>query len=101
MAFVKIWIHAVWSTKSRETILTIELRKLLCRHIQENARQNDFYIDEINGYTEHIHCLMRLRADWSIAKQMQMIKGESSFWMNKQAFSLKDLIGQMSIMQVL
>jgi putative transposase len=40
-------------------------------------------IDTVNGVKDHLHCLMALKADWSIAKQMQMIKGESAWWVNK------------------
>lgn len=38
----------------------------------------------MNGYTEHLHCLLGLNADMSISKAMHLIKGESSFWINKQ-----------------
>lgn len=83
MAFVKIWIHAVWGTKNRETILIPEARQLICQHIQQNALTKGFYVNEVNGHFEHLHCLMPLRTDWSIAKQMQMIKGEAARWANK------------------
>lgn len=42
------------------------------------------YIDFINGYNEHVHCLMLVNADLSIAKSIQLIKGESSHWINEQ-----------------
>ena len=83
MAFVSVWIHAVWGTKNREKILVPEVRGLICQHIQQNAFAKGFYVNEINGYLEHLHCLMPLKADWSIAKQMQMIKGEAANWVNK------------------
>lgn len=38
----------------------------------------------INGYEDHCHCLVALRADQSIAKVVQMIKGEASYWINKE-----------------
>lgn len=85
MAFVKIWIHAVWGTKNREPLLTTETRIQLCDHIKQNARIKGFFIDTINGYTDHLHCLMPLNADMSISKQMQLIKGESAFWMNRNS----------------
>jgi REP element-mobilizing transposase RayT len=84
MAFVKIWIHAVWGTKNRYPFLTSAIRKELIHHIRENARTKQIHIDYINGYTEHLHCLIGLNADMSIAKTINLIKGESAFWMNKQ-----------------
>ena len=86
MSFVKIWIHAVWGTKNREPVLQKAIRDQVRQHISENAVAKGIYIDCINGYADHLHSLMTLSADLSIAKQMQLIKGESSFWINKNKF---------------
>jgi len=83
MAFVKIWVHAVWCTKNREPVLERTILESVCNHIRENGRLKRIFIDSINGYFDHLHCLMLLNADTSISKQMQLIKGESSFWINK------------------
>jgi REP element-mobilizing transposase RayT len=86
MSYVKIWIHAVWGTKNHERVLTKEIRKLLFQHIRENAKAKQIHIDFINGGMEHVHCLLALNADMSIAKVIQLIKGEAAFWANKNAF---------------
>lgn len=83
MAFVRIWIHAVWGTKSRFPFLTKDIKKEVITHIKGNAKTKEIYIDTIDGHTEHLHCLMGLNADMSISKAMQLIKGESAFWINK------------------
>jgi len=49
----------------------------------ENARQKGIYIDFINGYLDHVHCLISIGNDQQISKIIQLIKGESSFWVNK------------------
>ena len=84
MPFIKVWIHLVWSTKNREPYLDKSIRQNVFAHIKENARKKDIYIDFINGYTDHIHCLISLGLDQTIAKTVQLLKGESSFWINKQ-----------------
>ena len=59
-------------------------------HIRENGRQKEIYIDTINGYVDHVHCFFALNAEMSISKAVQLLKGESSFWANKQSlFSSK------------
>jgi REP element-mobilizing transposase RayT len=83
MSFVKIWIHAVWGTKHHEPVLTKDIRKQLFQHIRENAKEKQIYIDFINGYLDHVHCLLALNSDMTIAKVMQLIKGESTHWANK------------------
>jgi putative transposase len=83
MSFIKIWVHAVWSTKRREPLLTKKLRYLLFVHIREYASSQNIHIDFMNGHTDHIHCLISLNCEQSIAKVINLIKGESSFWINK------------------
>lgn len=83
MPFVKVWIHFVWSTKNREPFLSDNIRSKVFQHIRENAREKGIFIDFINGYVDHAHCLISLGTDQTIEKIMQLIKGESSYWINK------------------
>ena len=84
MPYTKIHVHLVWSTKNRIKFLhTKEIRPKVWEHIKENAEYKGIYIDHVNGYSDHCHCLVSLRIDQTVAKVVQMIKGESSFWINK------------------
>ena len=84
MSYIKLMVHTVWGTKNREPILLKDKRDLLFSHIQYNARTKDIFIDTIGGHLDHIHCLISLGSDQNISKVMQQIKGESSFWANKE-----------------
>lgn len=88
MAFVNIMVHAVWGTKNRCPYLIKDIRETVHQHIILNARSKQIFIDCINGVADHIHMLLGLNADLSIAKTIQLIKGESSFWINKQRLTL-------------
>ncbi len=83
MGYTKVWIHLVWATKKREPVLDKPLRRKLFSHVLENARARNIHVDFVNGYVDHIHVLVSLNADQTIAKTVQLIKGESSFWINK------------------
>jgi len=84
MPFIKVYIHFVWSTKNREPFLdSKELRLKVWDHIRENAKSKGIYLDFVSGYSDHCHCLVSLGLDQTIQKIMQLIKGESSFWINK------------------
>jgi putative transposase len=37
--------------------------------------------------SEHLHCLISLGKDQTIAQVAQLIKGESSYWINKNALT--------------
>jgi len=84
MPFIKVLVHFVWSTKDRYPFLsTKECREKVWHHIKENSIAKGIYIDFINGHKEHCHCLVSLGSSQSIEKVAQLIKGESSFWINK------------------
>ncbi len=84
MALVRIWVHAVWGTKNRYPYFVDNVKEKVIQHIKENARKKEIFIDCINGHRDHLHCLLGLNAEMSISKGMQLIKGESAFWINKE-----------------
>lgn len=87
MPFIKIWIHAVWSTKNRAPLLEKAIREPIIEHIKINAKQKGIYLDTINGYIDHLHCLISLKGDQTLSKTIQLIKGESAFWINKESLT--------------
>lgn len=84
MSYVKVWLHCVWGTKSRRNILEKEVRQKVFSHIKQNALLKNIYIDAIDGYTDHVHCLVSLNAEERISDLMRMLKGESSYWINNE-----------------
>ena len=83
MSWVRIWVHLVFSSKNREPYLLQSIRKKVFQHIKQNAKEKDIWLDSVNGYADHAHCLISLNKDQSISKVAQLIKGESSFWINQ------------------
>ncbi len=83
MPHIKIWIHAVWTTKNRKPLLTKNIRYQVFQHMRENAIKKNIYLDFINGHIEHVHCLISLGTDQTISKTIGLLKGESSYWINK------------------
>ncbi len=84
MSFVRILVHVVWSTKYREPVLSNEKRQLLFDHIYQNAKSKNIRLLSIGGFVDHVHCLISLNKDDSIARTIQLLKGESSNWANKR-----------------
>ena len=84
MPFIKVYIHLVFSTLNRKNLLdSPDLRIKVWKHIKENATAKNIFIDVVNGYSDHCHCLLSLSSDQNIEKVVQLIKGESSYWINK------------------
>jgi REP-associated tyrosine transposase len=83
MSWVRIWVHMIFSTKNKTPFLDQKTRKQLFHHIKQNAELKGIWLDSVNGYVDHAHCLIFLSKDQTISKVAQLIKGESSFWLNK------------------
>ena len=83
MSFTKIWLYCVWSTKSREHIISNSFRPVLLAHFKECAKEKDIMLDFINLHKDHVHVLINLGRKQNIADIMQKLKGESSYWINK------------------
>ena len=87
MPYSKLLVHLVWSTKNREKVITKETKELLLNHILENARKKEIFIIRVNCVSDHIHFLISLKPDQSVSNVVRLLKGESSFWINKQEIS--------------
>ena len=86
MSWIRVWIHVVFTTKKRKPFLNNkEVREKVFAHIKQNAKKKGIKLDEINGYKDHVHCLIAVNKDLSISETIRLIKGESSFWINKNA----------------
>jgi len=87
MSWIRIWVHLVFSTLNRDPLITKELKERLFTHIRDNALKKDIWLDRTGGGCEHVHCLISLKGEQTISKVAQLIKGESSLWLNKNYFS--------------
>jgi len=84
MPYSRVLVHYIWSTKNRAPIINNDLKPLLIQHIKENSIKKQIFIDTINCVSDHIHLIVSLGTEQTIAKIAMLIKGESSFWVNKQ-----------------
>jgi putative transposase len=95
MSWVRIWVHIIFTTKNREPLLNATVRQIVFQHIKQNAVKKEILIDCVNGYSDHVHCLISLKKHQTVNQVLQLIKGESSRWINnekllKRRFSWQD-----------
>ena len=76
-SYSALWVHAIWSTKNREPILTTSLKREVYQVIKDVANDHEIHLDCINGVEDHVHLLIRLRTDQSVADVVKTIKGNS------------------------
>ena len=85
--YYKIWIHLIWGTKDKQPLLKDEFRPLVFQHIREKAADIEgVRLDMINGVENHAHSLISLNPQYAISKIVNLLKGESSHWINSNDF---------------
>jgi len=81
---LKVYLHFVWATKNRTPyLLNKETREVVWDHIFLNGKQKGINILIANGHKDHCHCLLQMGKDQTLSQLAQLMKGESSFWINK------------------
>ena len=87
-AYTQNFYHLVFSTKLRANLITSEMESRLFPFIGGILRDLRCQLLAINGMPDHIHLLVRYRADLSHSDMVRHIKGRSSKWINETIPSL-------------
>jgi putative transposase len=82
-SFNSLLVHCVWTTKNREPLLNRELRERLLPYLGGIARENGMKALAIGGMAGHVHMFISLPPMLSIAKAVQLLKGNSSKWIHE------------------
>lgn len=88
MPYSSLYVHAMWSTKNREKIISSELKNELLPFILNYGKEKGIHIDGVNCVSDHIHILLSLKADQSVSSVLGLIKGASSYCINKQKLTV-------------
>ena len=82
-SFTSCLVHCVWSTKNRAPRIDPDFRDRLWPYLGGIARDNKMKALAIGGVSDHVHILASLPATLSIAKAIQLLKGNSSKWIHE------------------
>ena len=83
-SFVANYVHYIFSTKQRRSLITEDIRERLWAYMGGIARENRMQALAIGGTENHAHLLVSLPSTLSVAKAIQAIKGGSSLWVSEQ-----------------
>ena len=83
-SLTKIYIHIVFSTKNRVTILDNAVRTKLYGYLSGICKNMECPAVIVGGYTDHVHILCRFSKKITIIKLLEEIKRNSSKWMKTQ-----------------
>jgi REP element-mobilizing transposase RayT len=82
-SYVSSFFHCVFSTKERETSISVDLQERLWPYIGGIARENMMKAVAVGGTSDHLHVLLSLPSTLAIAKAIQLVEGASSKWVHE------------------
>jgi putative transposase len=63
-------------------VLVKDVREKIQKHIRQYCRRLDIRILAIGGHIDHLHLLIKQPPERSVSVTINLIKGESSHWIN-------------------
>lgn len=80
--FSQIHIQCVFATKYRKAVIDSSWKDRLHRYIIGIINNDGHRVLAINSMPDHLHVFFGYRIEKSIPRLMQMVKGDSSRWIN-------------------
>lgn len=84
MSYTKLLYHIVYATKERAPLITNALRPRLHEYLGGIVNGLGGVPIEINGVSDHVHLLVRLRPTIAVSDFLSKLKSNSSSWAKRQ-----------------
>ena len=86
--FTQIHIHLIFVVKYRESLIQTNWKERLHQYITGIIQHNKHKVLQINSMPDHVHILIGLRPDQSLSSLVQIVKSESTKFINENNFCL-------------
>lgn len=83
-SFTSLNIHFVFSTKNRKCLIDDQMKSRLWEYMGGIAKQYNMVALAVGGTNNHVHMLVSMPAVLSPSKSIQLIKSNSSKWVNEE-----------------
>ncbi|MEO6612187.1 MAG: IS200/IS605 family transposase [Chitinophagaceae bacterium] len=87
--YTQIHIHCVFAVKYRLAVIAKTWKPRLLQYITGIVQNHGHKMIAINGMADHVHMFFGLRPHQSLSDLMQIVKGDSSVWINQHRFTTK------------
>ncbi len=83
-SIAQVWLHIVFSTKSRKAHLQNEdLRSEMFRVLAHEVKESGCVSASVGGFVDHVHLLVGLGRTITIAEVVGHIKAKTSYWVKE------------------
>lgn len=88
-AYAANFVHCVFRTKDRHTLVPLELQENLWAYLLGIGRNLGCKILAVGGMPDHVHMLMALPPKLPLAEVVQKLKANSSRWLGKHGLGFE------------
>jgi REP-associated tyrosine transposase len=86
-SFNKVWLHFIWETWNKEKLFSIDTRRNISNFLYNYSRDKNIFMKINFVNADHIHALIDLPTNLSIEDCIKLLKGSSSFYINKNSLT--------------
>ena len=84
--YTQIHLQLVFAVQNRMSLILTLWKNELYKYMTGIVQTNKHKLIIVNGMPDHVHLLIGMRPTQSLSALMQMIKGDSSEWINDKKF---------------
>ncbi|HEX9943961.1 MAG TPA: IS200/IS605 family transposase [Thermoanaerobaculia bacterium] len=93
-SLVKVLVHVVFSTRKRVPFIDAALSADLYPYMAGIIRHKRAALLALGGMPDHVHALIRLKADLSLSDTVRALKAVSSKWVHEKPNPIPDFAWQ-------
>ena len=83
-SFASLHCHVVFSTKGRAPLITPQVAERLYAYLGGTARGKGDMVLQVGGTADHVHLLLSLPANRTVADAVRDLRANSSRWLHEQ-----------------
>ena len=81
-SYSSLWVHLIWETRNREPLLPKPAAARVSGFLKLYALEHKVFMAANYVNADHVHALIDLPAEKSVAEIVGLLKGASSHWIN-------------------
>ena len=85
--YTQIYIQCVFAVKFRKALIQPFWKDYLLKYITGIVQNHNHKLLSINSMPDHLHMFFGFQPNQSLSDLMNLVKGESSEWINKKKFT--------------
>ena len=93
-SLIKIYVHIVFSTKYRRSLIDDEISNELFNYIGGICKNLECYPLQVGGYRNHVHSLVNLSKKIAVMDLLEEMKKNSSKWIKTKGSRYKNFYWQ-------